>query len=193
MTRSKHIFWIAVIAVVALPAAAFAVIKPLRVVAPALMPGIECPSATICTDSVAALTEAQMLYREGYDKAVAAVGPFQNAPRVVFCKTAACADMFGIGGRAAEAIGDFGAVVAPRGWQPFYLAHELIHHRQAEALGNLAVATKPRWLIEGMAYALSGDPRHPLGQPFEQWRSQFDAWRENVGSRDLWQAARDVR
>lgn len=80
-----------------------------------------------------------------------------------------------------------------RWWTSFYVAHELIHYRQAESLGNLAVATKPEWLIEGMAYALSGDPRHPLGEPFEQWRSRFEAWHAGLGARGLWEAAREVR
>lgn len=176
-----------------LPVAAFAFVKPLHVIAPGLMPGIECSGANICIDNVASLGDAQKLYHEGYGKAVAAVGPFHSAPRVVFCTTTACADEFGLGRRAAETVGDFGLAVAPRGWKPFYLAHEMIHYRQAESLGNIAVATKPKWLIEGMAYSLSGDPRHPLSQPFEQWRSQFNAWYANVGPRDLWKAAQIVR
>lgn len=178
---------------IALPAAAFAFVKPLRVVAPTLMPGVECPSPKICIDNAASLDDARRLYHEGYEKAVAAVGPFQSAPRVVFCKTSACADEFGLGRRAAETVGDFGLAVAPRGWKSFYLAHEMIHYRQAESLGNIAVATKPKWLIEGMAYSLSGDPRHPLSRPFEQWRSQFNAWYANVGPHDLWKAAQTVR
>lgn len=191
--KLKRALVVAAGSLIAIPVAALAFIKPLRVVAPALMPGIECPSANICVDNVAVLGGAQALYRDGYDKAAAAVGPFRGSPRVVFCTTQACADTFGTGRRAAMTVGNIGLIVAPRGWKPFYLAHELIHYRQAESLGNLAVATQPRWLIEGMAYSLSGDPRHPLSQPFEQWRSQFDAWHSSIGTRDLWEAARDVR
>jgi hypothetical protein len=44
-----------------------------------------------------------------------------------------------------------------------------------------------------MAYSLSGDRRHPLNQPFEQSRSQFEAWRAQIGSRDLREATREVR
>ncbi|BAQ75610.1 putative transmembrane protein [Pseudomonas sp. Os17] len=47
-------------------------------------------------------------------------------------------------------------------------------------------------LIEGMAYSLSGDPRHPLGPAFEQWRSRFEAWQAGLGAQDLWKAARSV-
>lgn len=178
---------------VALPIAAYALVKPSRVVAPALIPGVSCPSADICTDDAAKLGAAQQLYRDGSARAAAAVGAFRAAPRVVFCSTRTCADAFGLGARAGLTLGDFGVVIAPRGWQTYFLAHELIHHRQAEVLGNLAVVTKPRWLIEGMAYALSDDPRHPLAQPFESWRTQFAAWNAARGARPLWDAARAVR
>lgn len=189
----KRILATSLITAMMLPIAALAFVKPLRIVVPTLVPGIACPRPNICTDSVAGFAEARQLYEKGFSTAVAAVGPFQHVPRVVFCTTAECADSFGLGRRAAETVGDLGLVVAPRGWKQFYLAHELIHYRQAESLGNLAVATKPKWLIEGMAYSLSGDPRHPLGEPFEQWRSRFETWHANLGARDLWDAARSVR
>lgn len=43
-----------------------------------------------------------------------------------------------------------------------------------------------------MAYSLSGDPRHPLTEPFESWRTRFDAWHATLGAGNLWDAARDV-
>ncbi|WP_027781633.1 MULTISPECIES: membrane protein [Burkholderia] len=190
--KRSHVAFALTGLLVALPIAAYALVKPLRVVAPALVPGVSCPSADICTDDVAKLGDAQQLYRDGYARAAAAVGAFRAAPRVVFCATRTCADAFGLGTRAALTLGDFGVVIAPHGWQTYFLAHELIHHRQAEVLGNLAVLTKPRWLIEGMAYALSDDPRHPLAQPFESWRTQFAAWNAARGTQPLWDAARAI-
>ncbi|MPV58917.1 hypothetical protein CFB46_18245 [Burkholderia sp. HI2761] len=190
--KRSHVAFALTGLLVALPIAAYALVKPLRVVAPALVPGVSCPSADICTDDVATLGDARQLYRDGYARAAAAVGAFRAAPRVVFCATRTCADAFGLGTRAALTLGDFGVVIAPRGWQTYFLAHELIHHRQAEVLGNLAVLTKPRWLIEGMAYALSDDPRHPLAQPFESWRTQFAAWNAARGTQPLWDAARAI-
>jgi hypothetical protein len=191
MKRIRTLLAAGAITLTALPAAALAFVKPLRVAVPSLMPGIVCTQPNLCIDDLAALGKAEQLYQAGYARAASAVGPFQHAPRMVFCTTARCADTFGIGRRAAEAVGNFGTVVAPRGWATYYVAHELIHHRQAEALGNLAVATKPRWLIEGMAYALSGDPR-PLSEPFAQWRSRFNAWQAKQGTHDLWTAAKTV-
>lgn len=189
----RHSLTISFFFLIAIPIAAFAFVKPLRVISPGWMPGVECPDSTLCIDDVSRLADAKALYDAGTRQAALAVGPFRGQPRAIFCSTQACAEQFGIGQRAAEAVGNLGVVVAPRGWKPFYLAHELIHYRQAETLGNLAVATKPRWLIEGMAYSLSGDPRHPLTAPFEQWRTQFEAWNASRGSRDLWDAAKAAR
>ncbi|AOY99956.1 hypothetical protein BKK81_12405 [Cupriavidus sp. USMAHM13] len=178
---------------IVMPLAALAFVKPLRAAVPGWMPGVQCPRADLCMDDVGRLAEAQQLYAQGYATATAAVGPFHGRPRLVFCSTQACADTFGLGRRAAAAVGDFGLAVAPRGWQSYYVAHELIHYRQAETLGNVAVATGPGWLIEGMAYDLSGDPRPVLGEPFQGWRAQFRAWHAGLGGRDLWEAARAVR
>ncbi|WER48676.1 hypothetical protein CupriaWKF_28340 [Cupriavidus sp. WKF15] len=178
--------------VVAIPAAALAFVKPLRVVVPAIMPGISCPDADVCIDDIRKLGDARALYHAGFESTTEAVGPFLAAPRVVFCTTQACAETFGLGSRAAMAVGNSGLIIAPRGWAPFYLAHEMIHHRQAESLGNIALLTKPGWLIEGMAYALSKDPRATLSEPFAQWRAQFDAWYADVDPHDLWNAARAV-
>jgi hypothetical protein len=39
------------------------------------------------------------------------------------------------------------------------------------------------WLIEGMAYSLSNDPRSELHEPFESYRQQFNNWyRHNTNS-----------
>ncbi|RAF03506.1 hypothetical protein, partial [Burkholderia multivorans] len=116
---------------VALPIAAYALIKPLRVAVPALVPGVSCAHAPICIDDASKLADAQQLYRDGYARAAAAVGAFGDAPRVVFCSTRACADAFGLGERAALTLGTGGVVIAPRGWHAYFVAHELIHHRQA--------------------------------------------------------------
>lgn len=49
----KRVFLVSMLAVLMLPLAALAFVKPLRVVVPSLMPGISCPRPNICTDSVA--------------------------------------------------------------------------------------------------------------------------------------------
>jgi hypothetical protein len=50
--------------------------------------------------------------------------------------------------------------------------HELIHYEQFKHLGPIRVLRSPSWLVEGMAYGLSEDPRKPLAEPFESWRSR---------------------
>ena len=56
------------------------------------------------------------------------------------------------------------------------MAHELIHYWQADHFGSLVLVTGRPWLIEGMAYALSGDPRKILHEPFEGYREKFNEW-----------------
>jgi len=58
---------------------------------------------------------------------------------------------FGLGQRACLTIGTLGIVINSRGWKPFYVRHEMIHHLQNEQLGMLTAWTKPKWFVEGMA------------------------------------------
>jgi hypothetical protein len=83
-------------------------------------------------------------------------------------------------------------LVSPRGWTDVSLMREFIHWRQVEELGILAVRRKPRWLIEGMAYSLSHDPRRPLPEEMESWRAEFERWYAGLGGWDVWTAARDA-
>lgn len=48
----------------------------------------------------------------------------------------------------------------------------------------------PEWFMEGMAYALSDDPRPTLSEPFERYRVRFARWYEQVGQDRLWIEAR---
>lgn len=97
------------------------------------------------------------------------------------------------GKAAAKAVGNLGLLVAPRGWKDFYITHELIHHRQAEEWGNIAMLTKPKWLVEGMAYSLSDDPRPTLSVPFQQWRAQFKLWHQQNPDSNIWHATEKVK
>lgn len=80
------------------------------------------------------------------------------------------------GENAGLILGPFGIAIAPRGWKQYYVAHELIHHWQAENFGSLALLKGEPWLIEGMAYSLSNDPRKELHEPFESYRRRFNDW-----------------
>ena len=82
------------------------------------------------------------------------------------------------------------ALFGPRAWHPYYVRHELIHQLQHERLGSYRFVRAPKWFIEGMAYAMSDDPRAVLAEPCQQYRARFEAWRRGLGQRELWAEAR---
>ncbi|MDD1621438.1 MAG: hypothetical protein LUQ11_08145 [Methylococcaceae bacterium] len=170
------------------PLAAWALLKPVRVVAPEWA-GLSCVTDTLCTDDVSRTLEAAALYDEALTFVDVALGAIDNKPRVIFCGSDACSESFGLGRRAGMTIGTFGIVINTRGWKPFYVRHELIHHLQNERLGMFVAWTKPEWLVEGMAYALSEDPRQKLSEPFQQYRSEFENWYATVGKERIWSEA----
>ena len=78
---------------------------------------------------------------------------------------------FGFTGNVAYSVGDAAVVVSTRGWKPYLIRHELIHCLQVERIGGFRmILHTPTWLIEGMAYSMSDDPRHPLQEPWESYR-----------------------
>ena len=184
----KHLL---LICVLCLPISAWAFFKPVRVIAPELT-GLSCVNDIICTDSVSFYEEAAALYEEALHFVGSSVSAIEQKPRVIFCASKACFQSFGLGKRSAATIGTFGIVISPRAWKPYYVRHEMIHHLQNEKLGMFRVWRDPKWFIEGMAYALSQDPRPKLSEPFEQYRSQFKAWYKQVGKEQLWTEARNL-
>ena len=172
--------------VLVVPVASWFVVRPVRVVAPSLA-GVTCPTAQICLDDASQLAAATALLAEAQGFVAARLAPLRKTPRVVFCSTATCAEAFGLGARSAVTIGTLGTVIGPRAWKPYYLRHELIHQLQAERLGVLSTLFKPAWFVEGMAYALSDDPRAVLAEPWQGYRARFGDWYAGVG--DGWAAA----
>jgi len=151
--------------------------------------GFHCPERGVCVDNESLRPEAERLYVEASSFVAAKVDPVIGLPRFVFCSTEACADAFGLGKRSAVTIGTIGTIIGPRAWKPYYVRHELIHHLQAQRLGTLTLLLKPSWFSEGMAYALSEDPRQELAEPFQSHRAQFQAWYAKVGKPVLWEQA----
>lgn len=169
------------------PVLAWAIVKPVRVLVPE-WGDVMCAGAAVCVDDPSKKAEAEALYTEAVAFVGAKVSPVAGQPRVTFCATQACADHFGLGKRSAVTLGTFGTVIGPRAWKPYYVRHELIHYLQAREIGALRLLLKPSWFVEGMAYGLSEDPRAPLAQPFEGWRSEFLAWYGSVGKQNVWTA-----
>ncbi len=176
------------VGVLLIPIATYAFIKPVRVVVPEIV-GLSCNKAQICIDDESRYQEATALYDEALSFVDSTVGLIENRPKVVFCSTDACFQSFGLGKRAAATIGTFGIVVSPRAWKSFYVRHEMIHHLQYEQLGIVRMLGEPQWFVEGMGYALSEDPRTPLSEPFESYRTQFKEWYQQVGKTQLWEKA----
>jgi hypothetical protein len=175
--------------VVVLPPAAWILVKPVRVLAPTLV-DVRCLSATLCIDDPVRADEAQALYAEAEAYVSANVEQIGRPPKLVFCATEACAQSFGLGARAAVTVGTLGTVIGPRAWVPYLVRHEMIHYVQGRRINVLRLLFKPRWFVEGMAYAMSGDPRVPLPEPFEAYRRAFVEWYANVGRERLWEEAR---
>jgi hypothetical protein len=180
----KAIFLVAL----AVPLAAWAFVKPVRVIAPQLE-GLTC-EGRVCVDDEARRAEATAMYRDAVAFVQTRIGAMETTPRAVFCSTRACSEKFGLGRRSAFTVGLVAMVIGDRGWYPFYVRHELIHHLQNERLGSLKNSFfEPVWFREGMAYSLSGDPRRPLAGPLEEYRSEFEAWYAKVGPERLWTEA----
>ena len=179
---------LALVLLAVVPALAWAVVKPVRILAPELN-GVTCVRASVCLDDVAKTAEAESLYSDALNFVSERVARPDGPPRVIFCASQACAEHFGLGARSAITLGTAGTVIGPRAWKPFYVRHELIHHAQAERLGVLKLFGKPQWFIEGMAYGLSEDPRSPLVEPFEGYRREFFAWYKSVETEKLWAEA----
>ena len=166
-------------------------IKPMRVALAHQLPFLSC-QGNVCVDDPQQQEKAQKLYNQAIQETQRQVGNFHSRPTMVFCSIGECAETFGMEKAAAKAVGNLGTIIAPRGWEEFYIVHELIHDRQAEEWGNLAMLTEPKWLIEGMAYTLSNDPRPKLSPPFEQWRIEFKSW-YRYHHQDLWQASKRIK
>ena len=177
---------LALLLVVVVPVAAWVIVKPVRVLAPQWM-NVTCDDLeAVCVDDASRQPEATQLYDEGIAFVASKVDAIHGRPRVVFCATQACADAFGLGDRSAVTLGTFGTVIGPRAWKPYYVRHELIHYLQAERIGVVPLLAKPSWWVEGMAYALSEDPREALVEPWQGHRAKFRQWMSVVGVDKMW-------
>ncbi len=182
---------ILIVTLLSLPLAVWAFFKPVRILVPELA-GVTCFSEVICIDDPSRLAEASALYEGALEFVDSSIGQIEKPPRVVFCTTESCNELFGFKA-AANTIGTFGIVISPRAWKPYYLRHEMIHHLQKERLGNIkGWLVTPDWFIEGMAYFLSEDPRSTLPEPLQQYRAQFVAWYKQVVKEHLWAEAANL-
>ena len=170
----------ALAALLVVPVSAFAFYKPARVLLPEIF-GVSCDH-NVCVDDYDRRDFATALLNTVKQGLETQRGLSIGEPKIIFCSTEKCQGTFGLGNKAGFTLGTLGIVIAPRGWKEHYVAHELIHYWQAENFGNLVLLNGEPWLIEGMAYALSGDPRKTLHEPFESYSTRFREWhRLNAG------------
>lgn len=186
----KRLFLVLVFLLI--PAATWALYKPIRVLAPQLVGGVSCATEKICTDDTARIEEAERLYDDALQFVVSSVTSIEKSPRVIFCATETCFHSFGFSRSSANTVGTFGIVISPRAWNQTYLRHEMIHHIQAERMGVYKQWRSPEWFKEGMAYSLSKDSRKNLVEPFQQYRAKFEAWYQSVGKERLWEEAKNL-
>ena len=162
----------------------FVFYKPARILIPEIN-RVECVTKAICIDDISRLQEAEKRLMRSVVDVEEKPGALTNFPKVVFCATRQCQESFGFRHSAASIIGRTGIIIGPRGWQPHYVKHEIIHYWQAENIGVIKMLLVDDWLIEGMAYALSDDPRSELEQPWQSYRTKFTQWYTDVDQNNL--------
>jgi len=170
----KYVKLVLVSLLVVVPATVLAFYKPIRVLLPEAF-GIICYQ-NVCVDDSAQQEAVVALFSAARESLRTRQGLIIDNPKIIFCSTDKCQSTFGLGKKAGFTFGAFGIVIAPRGWEEYYVAHELIHYWQAKNFGSLVLLSGEPWLIEGMAYALSEDPRKELYEPFETYRHRFSDW-----------------
>ena len=187
----KHI----IITVILLsPAITWAFYKPVRILAPELVSDIKCSKASICLDDMSRYAEATRLYKEAIEFVASSIGGIKKKPLIIFCSTESCFNSFGFNKSTANTIGSSGIIISPRGWKPYYIRHEIIHHLQAKKMGVISQWQSPEWFKEGMAYSLSGDPRNKLelGDKLDNFRTKFNAWYKSINRENIWELSKQL-
>jgi len=167
----KQAKWIGLILMI-IPVAVFALVKPAKIIFPELA-GASCAERWLCVEQPSTQIDAESLYNQAIRNVEEKLTPFEDPPKMIFCSSNECFSRFGLDKQAAASIAGFGIVIAPTGWQRHYIEHELIHQWQADNFGALSSWQAPEWISEGMAYALSDDPREELSEPFQSYRQRY--------------------
>ena len=186
----KYIKLMFVSLLIVVPVSALAFYKPVRILLPETF-GVSCDQ-NVCVDDPSKREAAVELYNEARENLRTRQGLMISKPRMIFCSTEKCQKTFGLGKKAGFTLGTFGIVIAPRGWKKYYVAHELVHYWQAETFGSFVLLNGEPWVLEGMAYALSDDPRKELYEPFETYRRRFIEWHRLNEDRSLEQSVGEV-
>jgi len=174
-----------------IPVSAFAFFRPMRVIAPEIF-GIHCQSENLCVEDPGRYDQARSLVIHAKEFLAKKWGLRIGTPKVIFCSTEKCAITFGMGKKGGYTFGRYGIVISPRAWRQYYVAHEMLHVWQSENFGSLILVRGKPWVIAGMAYALSFDPRPNLSEPYQTYRSKFRQWYKAHTNVPLKSALREV-
>jgi hypothetical protein len=115
-------------------------------------------------------------------------GAIKSNPRIVVCRSRACANIFGSQGAKGVAYGWFAILLSPSRIFDVIAAHELVHIELHWRMGlsGWARGTVPVWFDEGLATVISGDPRYRRDADVKavrdvmQIRSFFGEWQDHV-------------
>jgi len=180
----KWIIWTVIILAV-LPLVIVSLYKPSRAFVPSLF-GVTCSQHEVCIDDESRRTEAVKLYEQALRNIQLKLGSkLSYSPRVIFCASQSCFESFGFKKASAQTLGTIATIIGPKGWKSYYLEHELIHQWQSDKLGSISMYLAPQWITEGMAYALSSDPRPELTEPWNSDRKKFLEWYEGIDQANL--------
>ena len=175
---------------VAAPAVAWAVFKPVRILAPALN-GVTC-SGRVCVEDQSQLGRAQALQREGVEAVGRKLVALQQVPLTVFCSTRPCYRSFGGGLERGATLFNLGVILPPESWVAHIVEHEYIHMLQAQELGLLGRQKTPAWFKEGMPFLVSEPPEHDLPDYARPLVAEYQAWEQRVGRHNVWKVAADL-
>jgi len=122
--------------------------------------------------------DAKILYDYALKMTEEKLSELQSKPMVIFCSTSQCSERFGLKRPKAFNMGTFGIIISHKGWKKYIVTHEFIHYWQSSITGNvkMLILSNQQWLIEGMAYSMSEDPRLVLTEPYQAYRSTFNRW-----------------
>jgi len=182
-----------VLALLTAPFAVWGMFKPIRVIAPQWN-GVTCVSETLCLEDPSKKAEAMGIYEKSSEVVIDKLGAFDKNPRAIFCSTKTCFSSFGLNEPSVAAtVGVSGVIISPQGWDTTKVSHEFIHHIQAEKFGVMQMFSKPEWLIEGMAYYLSGDDMDDVPTRYVEARDQFEAWFLENDAEILWWQLKNMK
>ena len=180
-----------VVAIVFLPAMAWATFKPIRILAPELN-GMSCFDK-VCVEEPGRLAEARGLQQA----AVSAVGrklvPLEEAPLTVFCSSRECYRSFGGGLERGATLLDWGVILPPESWVPHIVEHEYIHMLQAQVLGLRGRERTPDWFKEGMPFFVSEPSEYDLPEYARPLALRYREWEQSVGREKAWRAIEAAR